>query len=188
MVKETRRRRLRELKKKLIKNYISSDCNSIGLSESDFHDDKLTSDGYEKLRKCLDHSSAWNAIELTIPLKYKESLPQDIETYISPEIVHLAKEKRRIIKTAILLLLIGSLIFIPLTLWEGRLFFSEMAVVIFWVFVWGATDRFFIQLPGLKRAEYKLLLLADAEIICKTQRLNRDTKTRRKLRRRLNIL
>jgi len=187
MKRETQHRRAGELRKKLIKNHIPSDCNSIELSESYFNNGRLTSDGYEKLRKRLDHSSAWHKIELTIPLKYKDSLPQDIEAYISPEILHLAKEKKRLIKTAVLLLLIGSLIFIPLTLWEGRRFFSEMAVVAFWVFVWGAVDRFLIQLPGIKRAEYKLLLLADAEMVCKTEQLNRGAKTRRKVRRILRI-
>ena len=42
--------------------------------------------------------------------------------------------------------------------------FYEMSVVAFWVFVWGAIDRLFFDLPKLRKEESRLLQIAGAEI------------------------
>jgi len=163
MKRNTQQKNIKELRKKLIKNFKSS-VNNIELIDSDFYDNRLTANSYNTLKEKIKKSNIKEQFIIIAPSIYKDDLLQDIEKYVSPEIVSLEKEMKKIKMTSLLLLLIGSIIFITANIFvEGRLM-SEIAVVAFWVFVWGAVEKFFFELPSLRNAEYKLLRLADAEI------------------------
>jgi hypothetical protein len=168
MKKKSWRKQLRQVNKELIEKYNSIDNNTIILTDSDFidyeNDSKLSMDGYDKLKEKIKHINIKEQAVIIIPQKHKNGFLHNMKDYVSKEIMLLSKEMKRLKMTSLSSLLFGSVVFGAANILDQRRIFYEIAIIIFWVFVWGAAEKFFFELPTLRHSKYKLLSLVNSEI------------------------
>jgi len=60
--------------------------------------------------------------------------------------------------------LVGSFVFGALKIADQKNLFYEVSIVAFWVFVWGAVEKLFFEMPEMRRSRHRLLRLAGAEV------------------------
>ena len=155
----------KQIKLRLAKYRADLSDNIIPLNDDDFEDNgRLLSSSYENIKELTKHLDKKMYLKITLPKKYEKGFLPILDQYITLDILFLEKEVKNIKLISFLLLFTAIVTSITYHYMVETSIFYEMSVVAFWVFVWGAIDRLFFDLPKLRKEESRLLQIAGAEI------------------------
>lgn len=134
------------------------------LYEDDFKDGKLTAAGYGNLKEQCKTTNNAAALEITVPVNYKENFTELVEPFAAREIVFLNKKIRQIKYIVCSLMLVAVIAFLLGEFVVKAKIFNNITVVASWVFMWTAIEKWFFEKRELQIEKYKLLQIVSAEI------------------------
>lgn len=164
MYRKELRKNYRALEKHLLHKYRKRNESDIKLIEEDFKYGKLSHAGYKRLRDQCDYIDPREQVEIVMPEQYTENFKETIEEFTIDELSHVSKDMFYTRITALVLLVLGVA---WLALWyfvQVGDFFRELSVIVSWVFVWSAMERWFFKLGELRNNKLNLLHLLAAKI------------------------
>ncbi|MCL2862308.1 MAG: hypothetical protein FWE22_07865 [Firmicutes bacterium] len=163
----------KDLENRLIEKFEQTDENEVVLEDDDFKDGRLTIFGYEKLKQQCDYIPYSEKIEIKIPKKNEKGFKERLEYLGALELIKIKKDRREVRKTALLLLLVGVVTFVIGSIVE--LFASVtnrvladilfyIIIIISWVFVWAAVEKWFFDRRDLREKRKSLLQILSSNI------------------------
>ena len=155
-----------DLEKALEQKYKTNRENEVVLSKEDFKDGKLTVFGYDHLKQQCDYIPYSEDIEIKIPREYGAGFKYALEYMGANELSRIKKDRREtkltalgLLFTGILLVMLGNI----LEVFRGN-FFQSIIVIVSWVFVWAAVEKWFFDRKDLKEKRRSLLQILSAKI------------------------
>ena len=155
-----------DLEKALEQKYKTNRENEVVLSKEDFKDGKLTVFGYNHLKQQCDYIPYSEDIEIKIPREYGAGFKYVLEYMGANELSRIKKDRREtkltalgLLFTGILLVMLGNI----LEVFRGN-FFQSIIVIVSWVFVWAAVEKWFFDRKDLKEKRKSLLQILSAKI------------------------
>ena len=153
------------LKERLEKYKPELTDNIIPLHNSDFDEDgTFLASSYSDVKNLTEHLDRDMKLKITVPEKHMEKFSSQLDKFITLEIITLEKEISKMRQKAIVMLSISMTIAVIYGLMSDVFWLYDMSIVAFYVFTWGAIDRFVFYLPDLRRKEDWLLQIANSEI------------------------
>jgi len=162
----SKRKQYNELEKVLEQKYKTCRENEAVLSKDDFKDGKLTVFGYYHLKQQCDYISYREDIEIKIPKEFEAGFKDTLQSMGATELSRIRKDRRDTKITALMLLFTGILFVIlgnVLEFFQGNAF-QNVVVIISWVFVWAAVEKWFFDRRALKEKRQSLLQILSAKI------------------------
>ena len=170
----SKRKQYDELEKVLEQKYKVKRKNEAVLGKEDFKDGRLSVFGYTHLKQQCDYIAYSEDIEIKIPKEYEVVFRVTLENMGAVELSRIRKDLRDTRITALLLLFAGVLFVIfgnVLEFLRGG-FFQSVVVIVSWVFVWAAVEKWFFDRRALKEKRLSLLQILSAKITaCLSQKL-----------------
>jgi len=155
-----------KLEKALEQKYKINRENEAVLSKEDFKDGKLSVFGYNHLKQQCDYIPYSADIEIKIPKECEAGFKYTLESMGANELSRIKKDRRDTQITSLSLLFTGIL-FVALgnilEVFRGN-FFQNIIVIISWVFVWAAVEKWFFDRRDLKEKRKSLLQILSAKI------------------------
>ncbi|MCL2477520.1 hypothetical protein [Candidatus Bathycorpusculum sp.] len=162
----SKRKQYDKLEKTLEQKYKSHRENEVVLSNEDFKNGKLTVFGYNHLKQQCDYIPYSEDIEIKIPKECESGFKDTLESMGANELSRIKKD-RRDTKIAALVLLFTGILFVVLgnilEFFRGN-FFQNIVVIVSWVFVWAAVEKWFFDRRALKEKRKSLLQILSAKI------------------------
>jgi hypothetical protein len=162
----SKRKQYDEIEKVLEQKYKTKRENEAILSKDDFKDGKLSVVGYNHLKQQCDYIPYSEDIEIKIPKEYETNFKVTLESMGAVELSRIKKDRRDTRITALMLLFVGILFIIfgnVLELFQGK-YFQSIVVIISWVFIWAAVEKWFFDRRALKEKRLSLLQILSAKI------------------------
>lgn len=164
------RQQYNELEKNLIQKLNSNQKNNEAVLRSDdFNDGQLSVSGYDHLKQLCDYIPYSEKIEIKIPKEYEAGFKDTLDYMGAIELSNIKKDRRATRLTALLLLLGGIWCFIIGSILEHRellmgIIFGNITIIISWVFVWAAVEKWFFDTKELRQKRKSLLQILSAKI------------------------
>ncbi|MDR0492251.1 MAG: hypothetical protein LBH74_01230 [Nitrososphaerota archaeon] len=162
----SKRKQYNALEKVLEQKYRAKRENEAVLSHEDFKDGKLTVFGYNHLKQQCDYIPYSEDIEIKIPKEYEADFRDTLESMGANELFRIKKDRRYTKITALVLLFAGILFVILgniLEFFQSNTF-QNIVVIVSWVFVWAAVEKWFFDRGDLKEKRMSLLQILSAKI------------------------
>ena len=159
-------RRYRDLEKSLSKKYKARRENEAVLTADDFQNGKLTVSGYERLKQQCDYISYREDIEIKIPKSCESGFKETLEGMGAAELSRIRKDRRdaKILSAVLLLAGIGFLLLGNFIEFFSGGIFQSIVVIVSWVFVWAAVEKWFFDRRRLTDKRLSLLQILLAKI------------------------
>lgn len=164
MISKNKRKRLLTLEKELLKNSKLED-NTIYLSVDEFNERGLTVDGYSMLKEQVTIAGIKDNIKIAVPVSKKDIFQKNIRRMATYELVEMKQKEKLSYQIAWILLLIGIITIILYNAIPYEHIIYQVFVIISWVFAWSSIEKFFFELPSIRKEEIKLLVLVDSEVV-----------------------
>lgn len=164
MISRNKKKKLLILEKELMINSKIED-NTIYLSIDEFNERGLTVDGYSMLKEQITIAGVKDNIKIAVPLNKKEVFQKNIRRMVTYELVEMKQKEKLSYQIAWILLLIGIITIILYNAIPYEHIIYQIFVIISWVFAWSSIEKFFFELPSIRKEEIKLLVLVDSEVI-----------------------
>jgi len=168
MMKREQRKKYLELEKQMEHKYRKVRENEVVLTEHDFKDGKLKPASFTRLKDESWYIPYEERIEIKLPESQKENFKESLELYSMREIYKVKADRREARIHAIILFFAGLAILAVgavINIWVEVPVLSELVMIIAWVFVWAATDKWFFDRRDLREQRFTLLQLMSAKII-----------------------
>jgi len=159
-------KKYREIEKALEQRYKDVSENEASLNADDFKDGKLTVCGYERLKSQCDYIPYSEEIVINIPSELEHSFKDSLEFLAANELSRIKKDRREARITSLVLLLGGILFFAFGIIFEyfQRELFWNIVIIVSWVFIWAAAEKWFFDRKDLREKRKSLLQILTAKI------------------------
>jgi len=156
----------RDIEKALEQKYKDISENEATLDADDFKDGKLTVCGYDRLKKQCDYIPFSEEIEIKIPKRYEKGFKNTLEQMAANELFRIKKDRHEARIAAIALLFGGIATFLLGSLLEfrGNQIFEYIAIIVSWVFIWAAVEKWFFDRKDLREKRKSLLQILTAKV------------------------
>jgi len=157
----TKNKQYREIEKALEQKYKGVSENEASLNADDFKDGKLTVCGYDRLKNQCDYIPYSEEIIINIPSEFESGFKDSLDFLAANELSRIRKDRREARITSLLLLLSGVLFFALGFIFERfqRELFWNIVIIISWVFIWAAAEKWFFDRKDLREKKSLLQIL-----------------------------
>ncbi|MCL2255416.1 MAG: hypothetical protein FWC11_00980 [Firmicutes bacterium] len=158
----------KNLEKNLIEKYSSQNENEAVLEDEDFKDGRLTISGYERLKQQCDYIPYSEQIEIKIPKKHEDGFKERLESLGASELLKMRQDRKGARINSLILLVLGIVSFAIGSIVE--FFFSNthivfyIAIIVSWVFIWAATEKWFFDRRDLHEKRKSLIQILSSNI------------------------
>lgn len=153
--------RLLALEKDLLKNY-ENKTDRIIINEKSFDEQGFTIEGFNRLKEEINYIELDCDFKIIVPGLKQEIFKRSLRHYISKELFYINKKNKQINSVVLLLLILGITIMTSYYFFLKDFILSQLFVIVSWVFIWSAIEKFFFEKPALNKESLKLLLLLDS--------------------------
>jgi len=163
----SKQRQYRELEKRLEQKYKEVKENEVSLAADYFKDGKLTIYGYDSLKHQCDYIPYSEEIIIKIPNGFEKNFKDSLEFMAANELFRIKKDRSEARITSLLLLLSGILFLALGFIFEHqqRELFWNIVIIVSWVFIWAATEKWFFDRKDLREKRKSILQILTAKII-----------------------
>ena len=159
----------KELEKRLAHKYKNVRENEAVLGAEHFKNGKLTAAGYEDLKLQCEYIPYREKIEIAVPKTCADGFKTTLEAFGARELSRIQKDRREAMIVSLFLLAGGILWLVLGYFFDASSKFGivrELVIIVSWVFVWAAVEKFFFDRRRLTDRRFSLLQILSAEIIC----------------------
>jgi len=162
---------LNSLERKLIKKYSPKEENEVNLIAEDFRDRRLTPTGYLRLKQQCEYIPYREDVEIKIPKDMDYHFKARVEYLGSHELLVIRNERKDTQKMAIILFLVGVLLFLFGMVFElyNVAVVKDIIVIASWVFVWAAVEKWFFDRKDQRENRLNILRIINAKVTTKDE-------------------
>jgi len=162
-------RQYKSLERSLLKKHREKQDGIITVKADDFKDDKLTLNGYQKLKTGCEFAISNNEeLQIVVPERNIETFKDSLENIVAAELIHLSNKTKKSRVTALILLVVGLACY-----GLGHLFRAddnmvrEVTIIAMSGFVWAAIQQWFFEVGKMHDKRKNLILMLTAKITAK---------------------